>query len=340
MTATTRRELQAAAIALLASIAIGSVLMLLAGKSPGQVWWAMVTRTGSDPYQLGQVLYKATGLTLTGLAVAIALDAGLFNIGAEGQVIAGVLLCALTGNALPAGTPAVIAIPLCVIAAAAAGGAVGGVIGVLRVTRGAHEVITSIMLNAIVVGIALYTGNRVIFRGGTTTGAPIAPGAQLPQLGIGGSSANLSIVIALLALAALWWLRSRTRWGQAWRAVGQSPQAASTTGISVGRVQIIVMIGSGALAGLAATNFVMGHKHAFEAGLGALTGLTGISVALLGRMHPLGVAVAALVIGFVQVSGLAVADLVPKEVIEILPGVVVLAAAAAGPWVRRVEAAS
>lgn len=340
MTAGARRELQAAAIALLASIAIGSLLMLFAGKAPGHVWWAMVTRTASDPYLLGQVLYKATGLALTGLSVALALDAGLFNIGAESQLTAGVLVCALVGAALPDGTPAVIAIPVCVIAAAAAGGAVGGVIGVLRVARGAHEVITSIMFNAIVAGLALYIGNRVIFRGGTTSGAAIAPGARLPELGLGGSSANTSLVIAALAVAAVWWLRSKTTWGQAWRAVGQSPEAARTTGISVGKVQILVMTGAGALAGLAAANFVMGHKHAFEEGLGRGTGLLGISAALLGRMHPVGVAVAALLLGFLSSGGLAVADLVPKELTEMLQGVVVLAVAAAGPWVRRAEAAS
>jgi simple sugar transport system permease protein len=340
MTAGARRELQAAAIALLASIAIGSLLMLIAGTAPGHVWWAMVTRTASDPYLLGQVLYKATGLALTGLSVALALDAGLFNIGAEGQLTAGVLACALAGAALPGGTPAVIAIPVCVLAAAAAGGVIGGAIGGLRVTRGAHEVITSIMFNAIVAGLALYLGNRVIFRGGTTRGGAIAAGAELPQLGLGGSSANASLVIAALAVALVWWLRSRTTWGQAWRAVGQSPEAARTTGISVGKVQLLVMTGSGALAGLAAANFVMGHKHAFEEGLGRGTGLLGISAALLGRMHPVGVAIAALVLGFLSSGGLAVADLVPKELTEMLQGVVVLAVAAAGPWVRRAEAAS
>jgi simple sugar transport system permease protein len=335
-----RRELQTAVIALLASIAIGSVLMLVAGVAPGHVWWAMVTRTAGDPYLLGQVLYRATGLTLTGLAVSLALDAGLFNIGGEAQVTAGVLGCALVGTALPAGTPAMLAIPACVIAAAAAGGAIGGAIGGLRVWRGAHEVITSIMLNAIVAGFALYLGNRVIFRNGTTTGAAIIGGAELPQLGLGGSSANASIALAALAVIVVWWLRGRTAWGQAWRAVGQSPEAARTTGIAVGKVQIQVMVGSGALAGLAATNFVMGHKHAFEEGLGRGVGLLGISAALLGRMHPVGVALAALVLGFLSSGGLAVADLVPKELTEMLQGVVVLAVAAAVPWVRRAEAAA
>lgn len=333
------RELQAAAIALLASVAIGSVLMLIVGKSPGHVWWMMISRTVSDPYSLGQVLYKATALALTGLAVSIALDAGLFNIGAEGQLSAGVLACASVGAALPAGTPAVIAIPICVLAAACAGGAVGAVIGTLRVVRGAHEVITSIMLNAIVAGVALYLGNRVLFVGGSTRGALIAPGAELPQLGLGGSAANASLVIAILAIVVVAWLRSQTTWGRAWMAIGQSPEAARMTGISVGKAQILAMTGAGALAGLAATNFVLGHKHAFEEGLGRGFGLAGISAALLGRMHPLGVAAAALVLGFLSSGGLAVADLVPKELTEMLQGVVVLAVAAAGPWVRRMEAA-
>lgn len=330
-----RRELQAAAIALLASLALGSLMMLIVGVSPGYAWWTMVERVASEPYELGQVLYKATALTLCGLAVALALDAGLFNIGAEGQLTAGVLGCAVLGAALPAGTPAIVAIPLCLAAAAAAGGAVGGLIGVMRARRGAHEVITSIMMNAIVAGVALWIGNALLFRGGTTRGDEIAAGAQLPQLGLGGSAANASLVIAAAAAWGLWWLRTRTTWGQAWRAVGQDASAARSVGISVERVQILVMTGSGALAGLAAANFVMGHKHAFEEGLGRGTGFLGISAALLGRSHPITVAVAAVLLSFLSSGGLAIGDLVPKELTEMLQGVVVLAVAAAGPWVRR-----
>jgi ABC-type uncharacterized transport system permease subunit len=331
----TRRELQAAAIALLASLAIGSVLMLIAGVAPGHVWWTMIERVASQPYELGQVLYKATGLALCGLAVALALDAGLFNIGAEGQLTAGVLACSVLGAALPESTPAIVAVPLCVLAAAAAGAAVGALIGVMRAKRGAHEVITSIMLNAIVAGVVLWIGNALLFRGGTTRGDQIVAGAQLPQLGLGNSAANASLAIAAAAVAGLWWLRSRTTWGQAWLAVGRDPAAARSVGISVERVQILVMTGSGALAGLSAVNFVMGHKLAFEEGLGRGTGFLGISVALLGRSHPIGVGVAALLLAFLSSGGLAVGDLVPKELTEMLQGVVVLAVAAAGPWVRR-----
>ena len=331
----TRGEIQAAFIALLASVAVGSLMMLVAGVAPGRVWLAMFERTAGDPYLIGQVLYKATALALCGLAVALALDAGLFNIGAEGQLTAGVLACAGLGAALPAGTPAVFAVPLCLAAAAGAGAVIGGLIGALRATRGAHEVITSIMLNAIVAGVALWIGNAVVFEGGTTRGAEIAPGAQLPELGLGGSPANAALVLAIGAVLGVRWLRERTTWGQAWRAVGRDPDAARSAGISVARVQTLVMVGSGALAGLAAANFVMGHKHAFEEGLGRGTGFLAISAALLGRASPLGVAFAALVLAFLSSGGPAVADLVPKELTELLQGGVVPAVAASGPWVRR-----
>jgi simple sugar transport system permease protein len=322
-------------LALLASMAIGSVLMMVVGASPGHVWSLMATRVLGDPYQLGQVLYRATALVLTGLAVSLPLDAGLFNIGGEAQVGAGVFACALAGTALPVGTPAVIAIPVCVLAAVLAGGAIGALIGVLRVARGAHEVITSIMLNAIVAGVVLVEGSRHVFQGGTTTGAPIVAGAQLPQLGLGGSAASVAIVFALGAVALVWWLRARTTWGQAWLAVGRDVAAARSTGIDVGRVRVLAMTGAGALAGLAATSFVLGHKHAFEEGLGRGTGFLGISAALLGRSHPVGVAAASLLLGFLAVGGLAVGDSIPKELTEMLQGVVVVAVAIAAAWERR-----
>jgi ABC-type uncharacterized transport system permease subunit len=333
-----RRELEAVAIALLASIAIGSVMIMIVGRSPGEVWWRMLESTATDPSQLGEMLYRATGLALAGLGVALALDVGLFNIGAEGQLTAGVLACAVVGAALPAGTPSIVAVPLCLLAAAAAGAAVGGLIGALRIMRGAHEVITSIMLNSIIAGLTLWIGNEFLFAG-STTGPPIVEGAELPRLSLGGSPLNAAVLIAAAAVAAMWWLRSRTTLGQAWLAVGRDPAAARSVGINVSRVQVLAMVGSGALAGLAAVNFVLGHKHAFEEGLGRGTGFLGISAAMLGRVHPVGVAGAALLLGFLSAGGLAVNDIVPKELTEMLQGVVILSVAAAVPWVRRRAAA-
>ena len=335
LSANTSRELQAALIALLASVAVGSVLMTIYGVAPGRVWLMMIEEVAGNRYHLGQMLYKTTALVLCGLSVAIALDAGLFNIGAEAQMTAGILACSVFGAALPVDTPSFLAIPLCLVAAAAGGAFVGWLIGYFRARRGAHEVITSIMLNYIVAGAALWTGNAFLFRGGTTRGGKIADGAILPDLGLAGSAANTSIFIALAAVLVLAWVRSRTTWGHAWRAVGRDPHAARSVGISVERIQIMVMTGAGALAGLAAANFVMGHKHAFEEGLGRNTGFIAIAVALLGRASPIGVAFAAVALGFLSAGGLAVGHIIPKELTEMLQGVVVLAIAASSVWIHR-----
>jgi simple sugar transport system permease protein len=209
--------------------------------------------------------------------------------------------------------------------------------GVLRAKRNAHEVITSIMFNFIVAGITLLIGNRLLFHGGTTRGGAVVEGARLPDLHMSGSSANWSIAIAVLVVAMLAWLRSRTTWGQAWRAVGRDPAAARSVGISIEKTQIVVMTLSGALAGLSAANFVMGHKHAFEEGLGRGTGFIAIAVALLARQNPIAVVFAALALGFLSVGGLAVGNQIPKELPEMLQGVVVLAIATSSVWVRRHE---
>lgn len=333
-----RTELTAVAIAIGATLAIGSVFMIAARTSPGHVWLEMLTRTLTNRYTVGDVLYRATAISLTGLAVAIALDAGLFNLGVEGQLTAGILVCAITGAALPTRTPALVAIPLCTLAAAGTGATIGAAIGAMRVYRGAHEVITSFMLNAIIVGISLWIGNAVLFQNGTTMGPSIVPTAQLPRLPFGGSAVNAALGFACLAIAGLWWLRSSTTWGHAVRAVGRQPATARAVGISVAHVQIAVLTGSGALAGLAAVNFVLGHAHAFAEGLGRGVGFMGVSAALVGRLHPVGVAVAAIGLAFLSTAGLAVADLIPKELTEMLPGILLLSIVAAVPFVRRAAA--
>jgi simple sugar transport system permease protein len=333
-----RRELEIAVFAALLVLAAGSGLILAFGESPLRVWGAMLSRTLGDASALGDVLYKATLLCFTGLAVAFALDAGLFNIGVEGQLVAGTLACAVAGSALAPGTPAIVAIPICVAAAAVAGAAMGAIAGVLRARRNAHEVITGIMLNEIIAGAALWLGNAVLFEGGTTRGAIIVPGAALPAVGLGGSPASAAILFAVVVAAVVWALRARSRWGARWRAAGASPSAAESFGVPLRQVQIWMMVASGAIAGFAATGLVLGHKHGFEEGLGRGYGYLGVAVGLLGRRHPVGVVIAAVLFGFLSQGGLLVADLVPKELTELLIGFAVLAVAVAAPLVVRLAA--
>src|SRR5260221_6245070 len=143
-------------VALLLAVVVGDVLILSFGQSPGAVYRLLLEGTWGNAYGLGQVLYKATTLTFTGLAVGLGLRAGLFNIGAESQVAAGGFVAAVAGMLLPAGIPALLCLPLFVLAAALGGGILGGVPGVLQAQVGAHEVIGTIMLNFIVLALLNY----------------------------------------------------------------------------------------------------------------------------------------------------------------------------------------
>jgi simple sugar transport system permease protein len=153
-----KRELRTIALALLVAMLAGSVLILVYGQSPARVYGLMIARTWLDAYGFGQLLFRATPLVFTGLAVALAFRAGLFNIGAEGQLAAGSMAAGIVGASLPPATPAIVAIPACLAAAAAAGGVVGGIPGVLRARFGAHEVIVTMMMNFVVSGAILWLG--------------------------------------------------------------------------------------------------------------------------------------------------------------------------------------
>jgi ABC-type uncharacterized transport system permease subunit len=328
-------ELTVAVIGILIAMAAGSLLVLIDGESPLHVWGEMIAGTLFDRVGFAQVLFKATPFVLTGLSVAVALRVGLFNIGVEGQMVAGLLAGGVVGAALPDGTPAIVAVPCVLAAAAAAGALLGAFIGVLKVWRGAHEVIVSIMMNAIVAGVALYAGGAGLFVGETTRTHDVIASAQLPDLGVAGSSLSLAGPLVIVVAIAVGLFFARTRAGFEWRAVGLSPGAARTAGIGVERAVVIAMAASGALGGLTAMHYVLGYKHAYEDGLGRGAGFLGLAVALLGRGSAAGIVVAALLFGFLAQGGLAVAGIVPKEIVDVLQAVIILAVAAAAPATRR-----
>jgi general nucleoside transport system permease protein len=147
----------------------------------------------------------------------------------------------------------------------------------------------------------------------------------------------MALVVLALALGMAW-LRGATVWGQRWRLTGAAQAVAQNLGINTARVKILVMTASGAIAGLAAGNLVLGHHHAFEEGLGRGLGFWGIAVAVVGRLSPIGIVIASLALSVLSVGGLAVSDMVPKELTEMLQAVVIIAIAVAGPTVRRLRA--
>jgi ABC-type uncharacterized transport system permease subunit len=326
-------------VAVLLALVVGDALILAFGQSPGAVYRLLLEGTWGNAYGFGQVLYKATTLVFTGLAFAIGVRAGLFNIGAESQLAAGGFVAALLGLVLPAGLPSLLALPLFIVAAALGGGAVGALPGYLKARFGAHEVITTIMLNFVVLALLAYFVSTYLHVPETLHTEEIKTGA-LPRLAdvvpaFHGSAANATVLLAAAASLLAWWYLFRTRPGFELRAAGLQPEAAEYGGVRVGGVWLRAMAISGALAGLGGLNYVLGYKHYYEEGFAAGSGFLGIAVALVGRSHPGGIIVAALLFATLSQGGLAVNALVPKQMVEVLQAIVILAVATSVPEVER-----
>ncbi len=333
------QALLAPVLAVAIAMVVGDLLILTYGESPGTVYRLLIEGTWGNVYGFGQVLYKTMTLTCTGLAFAYAARAGLFNVGAEGQLAAGGFAAALAGLWMPQAMPAVLAVVLCTAAAMSAGAITGAVPGVLRARFGASEVIVTIMLNFIVLALLNYAVASHLAVPETlhteviNAGFVARLGAAIPAFA--GSAANFTIIASMLAAVFAWWAMFRTRGGYELRAVGLQPDAAEYGGVNVPRTWLCAMVWSGAFAGLGGINFVLGYKHYYEEGFAAGSGFLGIAVALVGRNHPLGIIVAALLFATLSQGGLAVNALVPKQLVDILQAVVILAVATSVPEVQR-----
>ena len=326
-------------VALGIAAVVGDLLILSFGEAPATVYRLLVEGTWGNAYGIGQVLYKATTLTFTGLAFAMAGRAGLFNVGAESQLAMGGFAAGIMGLLLPTAVPALIGILLCLIAAACGGAAVAAVPGVLRARFGASEVIVTIMLNFVVLALLNWLVSAKIHVTETLHTPPINTG-NVPRLAdmfdaFHGSAANWTLLIAVAVAFVSWWFLFRTRGGYELRAVGLQPDAAEYGGVNVKRVVWTSMCLSGALAGMGGVNFVLGYKGYYEEGFAGGAGFLGIAVALVGRNNPLGILLAALLFATLSQGGLAVNALVPKQLTDILTAVVILAVATAVPEVQR-----
>lgn len=321
------------AIALLAALFVTSALVRLSGRDPLHIYALLVSGTWGNPYGIGQVLFKATPLLFTGLSVSIALRGGLFNVGAEGQITLGAFACAMVAAWLPPATPAIVAIPISLLAAMAGGAIIGALPGWWKATRGAHEVITTIMLNFVVRAAMVGAGALVFLRESVHT-RPVIANAQIARLArflpfFRGSAANLCFFLAITIVLGCGWALWRTRDGFHLRAVGAQPKVAAAVGISVSRVTIWTMTIAGAAAGLGGANFVLGYKGYYEDGFSGGVGFVGIAVAVLGGAGPWALIGAALLFGTLAQGALAVNAICPKEIIDVLQAVVIIAAASA-----------
>jgi len=281
---------------------------------------------------VSETIVAATPLILAGLGVALGFRAGLFNIGAEGQVIAGGLAAGFVGFWLH-GLPVVVHLPLAVLVGLAAGAAWGYIPGILKARTGAHEVITTIMLNYVAAYLALYLLSTSVFRRPGRTdpiSEPVEVSARLPHLAGQNLRLHAGILVALLGAVAVAWLLGRSTWGFELRVAGANPSAAQTAGISVARATVLAMVLSGGLAGLAGANQVLGVQYTLAPGFSGGIGFEAITVALLGRANPFGVVVAALLFGALRAGGLQMQAVTgtPIDIVLVIQSLIVIFVAA------------
>jgi general nucleoside transport system permease protein len=305
------------------------------------------------PGSLGYTLYYTTNFIFTGLAVSVAFHAMLFNIGGEGQATLGGLGVALAVLGVGPFLPGPLTILLAIAAAAAFGAAWAFIPGWLQAYRGSHVVITTIMFNFIAAGLMVWllSGPLMASAQGSPQTETFPQSAWLPQvhvllgsLGIEAarSPLNLSFVIALAACVGVWVLIWRTKFGYALRALGHSEPAAAYAGIHVRRMVVTAMLISGALAGCMALNEILGVQHKLLLNFSAGYGFTGIAVALMGRNHPVGIVLAALLFGALFQGG-AELDFefqsITREMVLVIQGLIILFSGALAhmftPWMAR-----
>jgi ABC-type uncharacterized transport system permease subunit len=328
---------------------VGAVIILAYGESPLFVYstiWQFSTARLSD---IARVLEQATPLIFSALAVAVAFKCGLFNIGVEGQYYVGMMTATMA--AVWIDVPAPIQLPLVVLAAVAGSMAWAFVPAILKVRTGAHEVVTTIMMNGIAISLvawALLNPLRTSDTGLVDLRSDRFPESALmpplaPALGLEEqipTSAHLTWLfpLALLACVAVWFLLYRTRLGYEARAVGASPGSAEAGGISIGATQLKMFLISGALAGFVGLNFLLGDAGYFGVNYETTLGFTGIAVAFLGRNNPFGIVLAALLFGilFRGEDGVAIATDLPREITVILEGLLILSVVVAYEIAQRV----
>jgi simple sugar transport system permease protein len=339
------RELLFPLIAILAAFVVGGIIVAFIGDDPIQTYRLLIGSALSWPDGIGYTLFYATPLIFTGLAVAVGFRCGLLNIGAEGQLTIAAFATAWAGISF-ANSSAWILIPLTCLVAILSGALWGTIPGVLKARFGSHEVINTIMMNFIAVGVAsALTQTYFKERGDAILETrPIGAHAHIPRLGQiiptvpGRLPLNIAFILALVACGLVYVFLWKTKWGYEIRATGSNSSAAEYGGISIKKQIVLAMAVSGGLAGMVAINEVLGYRYRYYQGFSPQYGFTGIAVALLGRNHPLGVLLAALFFGALTRGGLFVdifTERVSKDLVLILQALVILFVAAEALFRRR-----
>jgi simple sugar transport system permease protein len=324
-------------LSVILGLSLGLLMTRIAGESPWHVLKVLANSSFGSQYDVGMTLFYSTPLIFTGLAVTFAFHAGMFNVGAEGQLVVGALCAAACGiyfNEMPAPFAPILAM----FAAVVGGGVWGAIPGWLKAKRGSHEVINTIMMNFIAAGICSWITLYILKNPDSQNPETktIGSGFFVSHLSFFGEApVSIALFIALLAAVFVWFFLWKTVLGYEVRAVGQNEQAARAAGIDVGKIRILAMIISGGLAGLVGVSEVLGNTGRFKVDFSPGYGFMGVAVALLGRNRPIGVVAAALLFGALH-KGTSDLDLetehVTRDLSQILQALVILCVSADGLW--------
>lgn len=299
-------------LAVITAMIIGGIMIALTGSDPFLAYKALFKGAFGNPQDIALTIIRSTPLILTGLAVAIPFQAGLFNIGGQGQFVLGMICAGFVGIHL-SGLPQMLHFPLAVLAAALGGMLWASIAAMLKSWRGAHEVITTIMLSQIAIRLGEFFLNKgQLLQDGTDNpqSPPITPSAGFPILWSGGpiNKVHFGLVIALVMAALAYFVINKTTVGYRIRAVGLNPSGAEYGGISISRTYLVALAFGGACAGLAGASFVLGDQGRLAQSDFAVIqyGFSGIAVSLLGRNNPIGVIFAALLFGAMDAGAINV----------------------------------
>jgi simple sugar transport system permease protein len=352
-------------LAVVTGLLLGGVVILASGANPLEAYGALFTGSFGKPanliaglgilfstgenaalikaiYPFTESLVIATPYIFAGLSVAIGFRCGLFNIGAEGQFFIGALCSAFVGYSLK-GLPMIVHLPLAIMGGALGGALWGMIPGYLKARFGAHEVVNTIMMNWIAFRLSDWLLSGPMKASGFRPVTPnVLATAELPRFFSAPLRFNLGFFIALLAAYLVYWFLFKTTLGFEIRAVGANPDAAKYAGMNIIRNFVLVMALAGALAGLAGTAQVLGVDHWVGQGFSAGYGFDAIAIALLGKSHPAGVVMAALLFGFLRGGATNMQSMagIPIDIISIIQGLVIVFIAAPGiiRWIYRIRA--
>jgi simple sugar transport system permease protein len=316
-------------IAIAFALLIGAIILAATGYSPIEAYGALITGAFGDIFGIAQTLAKATPIIFTALAFLFAFKCGLFNIGAEGQLLVGAFAAALVGISFD-GLPALVHVPMALLAGAVAGGFWGFIPAVLKTKLGAHEVITTMMLSYVALYFTSYLVNYPFKApGGVSQTVAVAPSAVLPLI-FQSTQLSASVFVAVGLVALTYYTLQKTTLGYEVRAIGLNPTAAESGGINVKRGIVLALLISGAMAGLGGAGEVLGVHGRFIEGFSPGYGWDGLAVALVGGLNPLGVLIAAVLFGALRSGGMEMTRVtqVPLDIVSILQALVIIFVAA------------